>query len=350
MFMLKKISLNVFIIACVITLFQTQLFAQDTVRIMQYNLFRYGESGKEPSLKNPLLKTIVDHIQPDIIGTNEISATADYAQNILTGCLNTNSETKWAKSSLSKAGADKSLTNSLFYDKNKFKLLKQDTVSIVQREITSFLLMYNDSNLALTKDTIFLRVIVLHFKAGNTSSDATTRGSEALQIKNYINAFPKSVNVIVMGDFNIYTNTEVAYQNLTVATNDQNKLFDPLNKPGTWNNNILFKDIHTQSTHTTQTGGFSSGGMDDRFDVMLCSKALMGDSLKVRILPSTYIAVGNDGQHFNLAINEAPTNTSVPTAVLGALYNMSDHLPIRADFVISPTKPIPQGVSEKKAN
>jgi endonuclease/exonuclease/phosphatase family metal-dependent hydrolase len=322
--------------------------AQDTIRVMQYNLFRYGETGKEPALKNPLLKTIVDHVQPDIIGTNEISGSADYASNIVNGCLNTNGETKWAKSTLSKAGADQSLTNSLFYDKNKFKILKQDTVSTVQREITGFRMLYLDSNLSITKDSIFFTILVLHFKAGNTSSDASIRANEALQIKNYLDALPRQSNVMVMGDFNIYTSTEAAYQNMVTAPNIRNRMFDPINRPGTWNNSATFKDIHTQSTHTTQTGGFSSGGMDDRFDVLICSSALMGDSLKMRVLPNTYTAVGNDGQRFNMAINDPPTNTSVPSSVLGALYAMSDHIPISVDFVLSPDKPVVQGLPQKK--
>lgn len=327
-------------------------FAQDTIRVMQYNLFRYGESGKEPSVKNPLLSTIVNHIQPDLIGVNELSATADYASTVLSGALNINGETKWRRGSLSKAGADKSLTNTVFYNSKKFILLKQDTVSTIQREITAFNFIYNDSNLVKTKDTIFFTVLVLHFKAGNTSTDATTRGLEAAEIAKYINALPKAKNVIVMGDYNVYMNTEAGFANLVGTTNDMNKLMDPINRMGSWNNNSAYADIHTQSTHTTQTGGFSSGGMDDRFDIMLCTKSLMYDSLKVRILPSTYKAVGNDGQHFNLAINDSPVNTSVPADVLNALYNMSDHIPIRADFVFNPSKPIIQGINfaNKKFN
>jgi hypothetical protein len=34
------------------------------------------------------LKTLT--VQPDIIGVNEVSAVADYAQNVLTGALNVN--------------------------------------------------------------------------------------------------------------------------------------------------------------------------------------------------------------------------------------------------------------------
>lgn len=152
-----------------------------------------------------------------------------------------------------------------------------------------------------------------------------------------------------MGDYNVYMNTEAGFANLVGTTNDMNKLMDPINRMGTWNNNSAYADIHTQSTHTVQTGGFSSGGMDDRFDIMLCTKSLMHDSLKMRILPSTYKAVGNDGLHFNLALNGAPTNTSVPTDVLNALYNMSDHIPIRADFVITPTIPVIQGLNNSNS-
>lgn len=324
-------------------------FAQDdTIRIMQYNVLRYGESNQSPSVKNPLLSTIVNYVQPDILGVNEISATSDYAQNILTGALNINGETKWRRAALSNTGNDKSLTNTIFYDINKFKLLNQEVVSTVQREITSFNFMYNDSNLSKTKDTVFFSVLVLHFKAGNTSSDASTRGQEATQIVNYINKFSKAKNIMVMGDYNVYTNTEAGFANLVLNTSAINKLMDPINRVGNWNNNSNFADIHTQSTHTSQTGGFSSGGMDDRFDILLCTKSVIEDSLNFHYLAGSYKAVGNDGQHFNLALTDPPTNTSVPSNVLGALYNMSDHLPIRADFVIRPTKPLPQGIEGNK--
>ncbi len=329
----------------ILCLVQISAYSQDTVRIMQYNLFRYGETNKEPSIKNPLLNTIVQYVQPDIIGVNELSSTTDYAQNVQNGALNINGVTYWRRGKLSRAGADASLTNTIFYNSNKFTLLSQDTVSIVQREITAFNFMYNDSNSVKTKDTIFFTVIVLHYKAGNGSAEAATRALEANSIVNYINSFGKPKNIIIMGDYNVYTNTEAGFANLVTNTDTFNRLVDPINKLGAWNNNSAYANIHTQSTHSTQTGGFSSGGMDDRFDIMLCSKSLMKDSSNMRIIPSTYIPVGNDGQHFNLAINAAPTNTSVPTDVLNALYNMSDHLPIRADYVLTPKKPLPQGVS-----
>jgi hypothetical protein len=340
---LKRRILSILCLSAILMHFDA--FAQDTIRIMQYNVLRYGQSGQEPAVKNPLFINIINYIQPDIVGVNEINTSADYGQTILSSVFNINGITYWKKGKLSLAGQDKSLANNIYYNSEKFTLLKQDTVSTIQREITAYNFMYNDSNLVKTKDTIFFTVIVLHFKAGNTSSDESIRGTEAMAVANYLNAFPKAKNVMVMGDYNVYTNTEAGFNNLVSGTNDLNKLKDPINRLGTWNNNASYADIHTQSTHTTQTGGFSSGGMDDRFDIMLCTNSLIGDSLKMRILPSTYVAVGNDGKHFNLALNASPTNTSVPADVLNALYNMSDHIPIRADFVLSPSKPLPQGIS-----
>jgi hypothetical protein len=341
-----RLKKRLIIIVCLMSLMQHfDAFSQDTIRIMQYNVLRYGQSGQEPAVKNPLMISILNHVQPDIVGVNEINTSADYGATLLSGAFNVNGVSYWKKGKLSLAGVDKSLANNIYYNSEKFTLLKQDTVSTIQREITAYNFMYNDSNLVKTKDTISFTILVLHFKAGNTSNDESTRGVEATAIVNYINAFPNAKNIMVMGDYNVYTNTEPGFSNLVLNTTAKNNLKDPINRVGTWNNNGSFADIHTQSTHTTQTGGFSSGGMDDRFDIMLCTNSLLGDSLKMRILPSTYVAVGNDGKHFNLALNASPTNTSVPTDVLNALYNMSDHIPIRADFVLSPTKPLPQGIS-----
>jgi hypothetical protein len=50
----------------------------------------------------------------------------------------------------------------------------------------------------------------------------------------------------------------------------------------------------------------------------------------LQYITSTYKAVGNDGQHFNRSINEAPENTSAPSNVIDAIFNASDHLPVIA--------------------
>ena len=48
------------------------------------------------------------------------------------------------------------------------------------------------------------------------------------------------------------------------------------------------------------------------------------------------IAFGNDGNHFNVAINTG-ANSAVSVNVANALHDASDHLPVFADFVIGTT-------------
>ena len=57
---------------------------------------------------------------------------------------------------------------------------------------------------------------------------------------------------------------------------------------------------------------------------------------KMKILPSTYKVIGNDGNHINLSIVSAPTNTSVPANINTALFNMADHLPVMVNVLVSP--------------
>jgi hypothetical protein len=102
---------------------------------------------------------------------------------------------------------------------------------------------------------------------------------------------------------------------------------------GSWHNNDYYEDIHTQSTHTG-SGCPSGGGMDDRFDFILASDEILEGVGHVEYIEDSYIAIGQDGQHFNQSLVSSPTNTSVPADVLEALYGMSDHLPIRLKLLI----------------
>jgi hypothetical protein len=54
---------------------------------------------------------------------------------------------------------------------------------------------------------------------------------------------------------------------------------------------------------------------------------------QITYAPNSYFAVGNDGNHFNNAINSG-NNYSVSSAVLSALYALSDHLPVILDIEI----------------
>jgi hypothetical protein len=199
---------------------------------------------------------------------------------------------------------------------------------------------------------------------GYTSPDATftvysshlnatgsgTRSIETMALRANLDALGAGAHAITMGDYNIDASTETSYLNLTGVGTGPGRMFDPLSRPGTWNNNAAFADIHTQSTRVAQIGGGASGGMDDRFDFQLATSPMMdGEGLSYigPTAPGTapahsYRAFGNGGNAFNGNIND-PQNVSQPPAVLTALFNASDHLPVVADYQIPPRMEISVG-------
>ena len=68
------------------------------------------------------------------------------------------------------------------------------------------------------------------------------------------------------------------------------------------------------------------GGKNDRFDMILYSNGVaLPDGVYYE--PGTFNNIGNDGNHFDRAINNGP-NAAVPSNIAMALYNCSDHLPV----------------------
>lgn len=129
---------------------------------------------------------------------------------------------------------------------------------------------------------------------------------------------------------------EAGFQNLLNYSTTSLRFYDPESQPGNWNNNYTFRNLHSQSTRdgATNNGCFSGGGLDDRFDHVLFSDDVVNGSAKMTYVSGSLTPVGNDGLHFNAAIN-APTNNAVPANVLTALYEMSDHLPVYVDIDVT---------------
>ena len=74
----------------------------------------------------------------------------------------------------------------------------------------------------------------------------------------------------------------------------------------------------------------------NRFDFILVSDFIRNGTQRVRCLPDTYFALGQDGNRRNGSIID-PTNTAVPANIANALYGMSDHLPVIMDYQIDAT-------------
>jgi len=193
-----------------------------------------------------------------------------------------------------------------------------------------------------------------HYKAGTASSDKARRDAEAQTVRADANALGPNARVIFSGDYNIQSSSETMYQTLTAA-GGTGRAVDPLNAPGTWNNNASFAGIHTQAPLVTGVNGLTGGGMDDRFDFQLVTAPVLsgqgfsyiGPNVPNTLVPATqqsYHAFGNNGTTYNQDLN-SPSNTALPaseyaptagqpsrTTVLNALTTASDHLPVVADY------------------
>ncbi len=192
-----------------------------------------------------------------------------------------------------------------------------------------------------------------HYKAsmgtdsGGTTSNANRRLAEANSIRvNADGLNDPDIRAIYAGDHNFYKAdaTEPAVGALMAAGYGQ--AVDPLNRVGNWSNIATYKDIHTQSPTTTQRfGGQATGGMDDRFDFLWVTDAMMPHSNQSEgfsYISNTYHTFGNNGTTFNLDIDN-PANTYPFTGVsfdlvntrpdlLTDLASVTDHLPVVADF------------------
>lgn len=179
------------------------------------------------------------------------------------------------------------------------------------------------------------RVYSAHLKAGNPSispADSTTRRQECTDIRNHMNAAAANTNILLMGDMNFYGAWEGGYVRLTESQADNDgRMQDPISMTTTWQSpsNAIH---HTQCPCNTSgcTAGFSGGGMDDRFDMVLATTNLFnGEGLDVvpGLLPGGYGAFGNDGFHYNDNI-DSNTNFAVGNFVASALRRSSDHLPV----------------------
>lgn len=319
----------------------------DTIQFMHYNLLNYRNitsyctsSNNSPSKKDDYMSTIVGYLMPDIITVNEMVGDGGTGANrLLTNALNQDGRNYYKQANYS---ANSSLCNMLYYNKNKFGLLNQTKIdralnkTQLVRHIDVYTLYYLDNSELELGDTNFLTVYVAHFKAGNTSSNVADRAKATESVMDFhANNYKSNHSYLFAGDFNMYTSNEQGFINLVGDPNTAIRFKDPIRKPGSWNNDGSYASIHTQSTRVSGNC-FSGGGMDDRFDIVLCGQEIISNQRGYGYITGSYKALGNDGQHFNSSLNSG-TNNSVPANVLNALYNMSDHLPVAMQMKINRT-------------
>ncbi|GIV25036.1 MAG: hypothetical protein KatS3mg026_0728 [Bacteroidia bacterium] len=310
------------------------LWGQDTLRVMAYNLLTYGATSGycDTRCKDQQLRTIVSFVRPHLLGVNEVGPSPALVRRLLDSVLNVGGVSYW-RSSVYANTTNSNIVSALFYDSRRFGWLTQELVTTQGglRDIYAYHLYYKDPTLAQTRDTLFVVVLVSHLKAGNTPSDEQSRAQAAAAIRQYIQGLPPARRsfVLEMGDHNLYSSAEGAYQELTQV------LVDP-GPAGPWSGNPQYAFFHSQSTRVQSLAdGGSGGGLNDRFDFIFFSPACTTAASRARYIAGSHRVIGQDGQHLGKALTDPPLPAGYSAQVINALYAMSDHLPVVAEFALS---------------
>jgi len=307
---------NIFLFTVVLMIFvgAARIYSQQQIKIMTYNLLNYPNA--DTNIRNPYFRTVINSVNPDILVVCEINTQAG-VNSFLANVLNHTSNIYSAGTYIDGFDTD----NALFYKPSLINFISNVKIPTLLRDINEFKI--SDKNYSDT-----LLIFAVHLRAGDTS--IYRRGQEIDSLRKRTNSLTWGKNFIVLGDFNIYGSTEPAYQKLIFDNvTDDGNFIDPLNLTGTWNN-FTYRFYHTQSTRTRSFGDGATGGLDDRFDMILNSNAVVNNG-GIKFLNTTYTAYGNDGNHFNDSINKIP-NTAVSQTVANALHYASDHLPVFCNY------------------
>ena len=294
------------------------------VRVMTYNLLNFSDDNNREADYIAILQSVL----PDLIVVQEIVGETGYT-HFQSDVLDVYQNGQWSSAPFINQSAQQDIA--LYFKHDIFSFINTSVVSTAQspgtRDVVEWTMVHILSE-------IEFNIYGVHFKASSGTSNAQQRLEEAAILRDHLNSV--SVNYfIVAGDFNIYSNsssTEPAFNMLTGSSESNGgRLFDPINRIGNWHNNISFSDVHTQSPRTSSFGGGANGGMDDRFDWLFVGESLLSSQSPMVYIEDSYTAFGNDGNHFNDAINSG-NNFSVSDQIADALHDASDHLPVYMDI------------------
>ncbi len=173
-----------------------------------------------------------------------------------------------------------------------------------------------------------------HLKASTGSKNQAERLFGIEQLLEDAAKLPVGSRIIYSGDYNFYSSGESGYEAL-VAEGPVGAI-DPFGN-GTWSgeSNAI---KHSQSPRDVSAGGLIGGSLDDRFDFQLPT-IVLSDGVGMDSIPDTYRSLGNDGNHYDVAINDGnnsyfPGDNQRSNALADDLFDASDHLPVLVDYAI----------------
>jgi hypothetical protein len=156
--------------------------------------------------------------------------------------------------------------------------------------------------------------------------------------------------MINMGDFNVHHSSEGSYQKLVNPADSNYIFYDPpfypdgnFTYPADWDNfPSSYSSFLTTSTRKSLSNPNScgtDGGGKSWYDHMFISSSIAHHTAGIYYIPHSFKVLGNDGNRVGVSVNSSPTNTSAPSNVITALFQMSNKYPIVADFEVSSVFP-----------
>ncbi len=328
--MMKKLLFTLFALTSVLS------FSQETINTMFYNLFRFPSSN--PANREFILRDILDEYQPDLFMVCELETEVG-ADLILNTSLQNFPNFQRAVYHKNTSSTSDFIQNMVYFNTKKLQLISQEIHPTNYRDINQYTFKLN--TVESETEPIYLEVFVTHLKSSTGTANQQARLGMVEVFTQALEALDPNSYVLFAGDFNLYTSSEPAYQKI-LSLDNAIQMVDPINTPGSWNNNANFTHVHTQSTRLSNSGFGSganagaSGGMDDRFDFIMMSNNF-NTSSDFYYVEDTYKAYGNNGNCFDKSINSEDCSGEYSFELRDNLYWMSDHTPVVMQFETTQT-------------
>ena len=340
---MKYYTFNRTVLFLFLVLFTSLNYGQTRIKAMMYNVLNYSDSEVSRN-KTPFLSTILGEVKPDLFMVCEMIDEIGSNYLFENSIIPFNENFQKAPFEENQSGSY-SLQQMVYYNTEKLILEETRVITADTRDINQYTFKINTEN--LNTNPITIEVFVTHLKASTGSSNRQRRLNSIQSFVSYTNNIADDSYVLFAGDLNFYTSNEEGYQHLI---DDRNPIviIDPIDRPTPnfpddgidyyenynstyfWNNSS-FRDIHSQSTRTSNIGFIddsgSTGGLDDRFDFIMMSKNF-NTSTSLYYVNDSYKVVGNNGNCYNSFISNPNCSGGYSQTLRDALIEFSDHLPV----------------------
>lgn len=329
-------------VAALLILFTPPLLGADGIRVVSWNISFYDGSRADEIATVCYGQWDGRSLDPDLICLQEMTGRAPTLQFVHAINNAPGSPGDWAAAPIY-TNPSGGLHTALVYRSSKFDFVDSELISpgAGPPQQPRNIVRYDLQPIGYPEFGSVISVFPLHYKAGYTDSDRARKLLESQIVRHHIESLPLNRHIILGADLNIRQSSDPAYEELNGIVPNTGVLLDPISTPGNWNNNSVFRNIHTQDP----TG---PGGMDDRLDQILLSPSLLDgrgmeydgqfpapwDLNTTQDPAHSYRAWGNDGTSFNQPMRISG-NTMVGPEIARAIADMAHpdgHIPVYLDL------------------